>query len=200
MNDGDIQQTGSSREKRHMILANETDIIRRCQRGDQEAFAELYRHYERPMLSLAYRMLHSQEEAEDALPDAFLGMYRGIGRFRAEAAFSTWLYRIVANTCYRRLKRRKHGTHVDLDTVGEIPTRGGDARMRHMLDRAIASLPPRMKACFVLFAQEGFMQHEIAEMLDIELGTVKSQVFEARAKLREQLAPRLRGFRADEVR
>ena len=71
-----------------MTLANETDIICRCQRGEQEAFAELYRHYERPMLSLAYRLLHSQEEAEDALQDAFLSMYRGIRRFRAEAAFS----------------------------------------------------------------------------------------------------------------
>ena len=181
-----------------MPLENEQDLIRCCQRGEHRAFEALYHHYERPMLSLAYRMLGSQEEAEDALQDAFLKLYRKIGQYRFDAAFNTWLYRIVANTCYDRLKKRKRATPVPLDTVGEIAVKD-DARMRVQIQAAIDSLPPKMKASFVLYAQEGRTQRDIAEILGTKEGTVKAHVFRAKERLREILAPQMRGLNPDEV-
>jgi RNA polymerase sigma-70 factor (ECF subfamily) len=182
-----------------MALGDETSIIRRCQRGDRDAFATLYRRYERQMFAVAFRMLHGREEAEDALHDAFLGLYRRIGQFRFESAFSTWFYRIVVNTCLDRLKRRRRTAAVVLDEARE-PAGDDATELRVHLERAIAELPPRMKVCFVLFAQEGFKQREIAAMLDMKLGTVKVHVFEARARLREALAARLSGRLDDELR
>lgn len=175
-----------------MPLENEHALIRRCQDGEIDAFETVYHHYERPMLSLAYRMLDNQEEAEDALQDAFLKIYRKIGQYRFDAAFSSWVYRIVTNVCYDRLKRRKRARHVALDDAQEIGTMD-DAKIRVQLRLAIEKLPPKMKACFVLHAQEGFKQREIAEMLGMREGTVKVHVFRAKALLRDALGPHLQG-------
>ena len=182
-----------------MTRRDEEALIRRCQRGELDAFAQLYGDYEKSMLGLAYRLLGCREEAEDALQDAFLKLYRSIDRYRFEAAFSSWFYRVVVNVCYDRLGRRKKAATVDIDLIGERMGRKEDHEVRFHLQQAINQLPPRMKTCFVLFAQEGFKQREIAEMLSLSENTIKVQVFEAKARLREALAPRLRGWQSDEV-
>ena len=176
-----------------MAPENEHRLIRRCQRGELEAFEMLYRTHEQAMLAVAWRLLDTREEAEDALQDAVMKAFRRIDRFREGSTFATWLHRIVVNTCYDRLARRKRAAQVDVETIGEIP-RDDDAETRHHLRQAIATLPPRMKACFVLYAQEGFKQREIAEMLGMKEGTVKVHVFEARTRLRAVLADRMRGW------
>lgn len=174
-----------------MPLDNERDLVERCRRGDLDAFERIYRHYEQPLLGLAWRMLDDRDAAEDAVQDAMVKAYRSIGRFRAEATLSTWLYRIVANTCYDRLNRRKREGWVDLDQAEE-PAAGGRAELRHHLRRAMAGLTPKLKTCFVLYAQEGYKQREIAEMLGLQEGTVKAHVFRAKEQLREAMAPRMK--------
>jgi len=176
-----------------MPLANETALIQRCQRGDLAAFEQIYRHHEQRFLAIAWRMLDTRDEAEDALQDAMLKAFRSMGKFRADSSLSTWLHRIVCNTCYDRLRRRKAATLVDLDEVAE-PLTDDDAEMRVHLQQAIAGLPPQLKACFTLHIQEGFKQREVADMLGIQEGTVKANVFHAKGKLRAALNERLKGW------
>jgi len=162
------------------------------------AFEAIYRHYERPMLSLAYRMLNNREDAEDALQNAFMNLYRKVGQFKFDSAFSTWFYRIVMNACLDKLKKGKHSTHVPLDEMDEI-SEEAKTELGFHLQRAIDGLPPKMRACFVLFAVQGFKHREIAEILKMREGTIKAQVFGAKARLREVLKERLKGWRQDEV-
>ena len=181
-----------------MALENEEVVIRRCQQGEISAFETIYRHYEKPMLSVAYRMLSNKEDAEDALQNAFVNLYRKIAQFKFDSAFSTWLYRIVTNACLDMLKKGKSSSHVPLDQAAEL-SEDGHTELSHHLQTAIDALPPKMKACFVLFAIKGFKQREIVDMLNMKEGTIKAQVFEAKARLRNALKDRLRGWRTDEV-
>jgi RNA polymerase sigma-70 factor (ECF subfamily) len=188
----------STDQRPSMPLDNEHALIQRCRDGDVRAFEPLYHHYEGPMLAVAYRLLGSQEEAEDALQDSFLRLYRNIRRYRFDAAFSTWFYRIVVNICYDRLRKRKRAAHVALDAIQEMG-KTDDAESRVHLQRAIDDLPPKMKACFVLHVQEGFKHRQIADMLGMKAETVRVHVFRAKAQLRNTLAPRLRGLSRDEL-
>jgi RNA polymerase sigma-70 factor (ECF subfamily) len=174
-----------------MHLENERELVDRCRAGDLAAFERIFRHYESVLLRLAWRMLDDRHAAEDAVQDAMVKAYRSIGGFRAESTLSTWLYRIVANTCHDRLTRRKREAWVDLEQAPE-PAAGGRAELRHHLRRALAGLSPQLKTCFVLWAQEGYRQREIAEMLGLREGTVKAHVFRAKEQLRVALGPRMK--------
>ena len=125
-------------------------------------------------------MLGDQADAEDAVQTAFIRLHRGIGRFRGEAGIGTWLMRILINACHDTLRARK--PRFELQPAEPAPGPGPDLRLQ--LEEAILTLPERMRACFVLYAVEGFPQKEIAEMLRIREGTVKAQIFQARERLR----------------
>lgn len=181
-----------------MTLANEDRVIRRCQQGDIDAFETIFHHYKKPLLALAYRMLDNRDDAEDAMQDAFIKLHRHVGRYRFDAAFSTWIYRITANVCYDKLRKRRRSAEADLEHSPETPDRPvSDLRLH--LQQAIAALPPQAKVCFVLFAQEGFKQREVAEMLGLREGTVKRYVFEAKTRLRNALSGSLREWQTDDV-
>jgi RNA polymerase sigma-70 factor (ECF subfamily) len=182
-----------------MTIEHEESVVRRCQQGEIGAFETIYKQYEKPMLSVAYRMLNTREDAEDALQNAFVNLYRKISQFKFDSAFSTWLYRIVVNACLDKLKQRKSSSHVPLDHFDEHPEHG-HSELGYHLQKAIDGLPPKMKACFVLFAVEGFKQREIADILNMKEGTIKAQVFEAKARLRDILKNRLRGWDIDGMR
>jgi len=167
-------------------LENERDVIRRCQEGDLRAYETVYRHFHQPLLGFALRMLGQREDAEDAVQIAFIKLYRSIGRFRFDAGFSTYLMRIAINACNDVLEtRRKHRVQKDR-TVEPSHRPGSDLRLQ--LEEAIKQLPARMRECFVLFAVEGFQQKEVAEMLDLSVGTVKAHIFQAKEKLRHLLS------------
>ena len=174
-----------------MPRSTEHALLDRCRRGDVEAFGEIYRRHEPRLLRLAGRLLDDRDAAADAVQDAAIRAFRSLPRFRADATVATWLHRIVVNTCYDRLARRKREAWVDLETAPE-PAGGDEAELRHHLRRAIADLPPQRKTCFVLFAQEGYKHREIAEMLDLQEGTVKAHVFRAKEQLRTAMASRLK--------
>lgn len=147
---------------------------------------------------MAYRMLSNKEDAEEALQNAFINLYRKIGQFQFDSAFSTWFYRIVVNACFDELKKRRHSVGVPLEQAAEV-SQQAHTELGHHLQKAIDTLPPKMKACFVLFAVQGFKQREIAEILKMKEGTIKAQIFGAKARLREVLGERLRGWKTDEV-
>lgn len=178
--------------------ASEGQLIARAQRGEELAFAELFELHKRRVYSLCLRMTGDAAEAEDLAQEAFLQLFRKIGTFRGESAFSTWLHRLVVNVVLMHL-RKKGLQKVSLDetdTSQEEPVKreyGEDDRRllgsveRITLKNAIDELPPGYRAIFVLHDVEGYEHNEIAQIMNCSVGNSKSQLHKARLKLREAL-------------
>jgi len=162
------------------------DVIKQCQRGDIAAFKKLYDAYHQPMLRVAVRMLGRQQDAEDAVQTAFIKLYHGIKNFSFRSAFSTYLFRILTNVCFDAIRRQKKHQTDDLDCVTIKVEPQTDIKIQ--LEHAIAHLPERMRLCFVLFAVEEFKIDEIAEIMNLSAGGVKSTLYQARVRLRTMLS------------
>ena len=172
--------------------ASDYALAQRAHSGDMAAFEELYARHNRRVYSLCLRMTGNTSEAEDLAQEAFIQLYRKIGSFRGESAFTTWLHRLTVNQVLMHF--RKKGIKMEQTTDdGETPTqvvRGTEDpnRMpvvdRIALDRAVAQLPPGYRTVFVLHDVEGHEHEEIARMLGCSVGTSKSQLHKARMKLR----------------
>lgn len=164
----------------------ERKIIQRCQEGDIGAYKLIYDRYEQPLLRTALRMLGQREDAEDAVQVAFIKLYRGIQKFRYDSKFSTYLFRILMNVCFDQLEKRKKMRMQVLDDVNLPYHPRHDLRTE--LEEAINALPEQQRACFVLFAVEELKQSEIAEIMGLSLGGVKSNVYHAKVRLRGMLS------------
>jgi len=163
--------------------------------GDLEAFEQLYERHNRRVYSLCLRMTQNVAEAEDLAQEAFIQLFRKIGSFRGESAFTTWLHRLTVNQVLMHFRKRS----VKLERAteeGEIPVqivRGTENpnRMpvldRISLDSALKQLPPGYRSVFVLHDIEGHEHDEIAKILGVAVGTSKSQLHKARMKLRRLL-------------
>jgi RNA polymerase sigma-70 factor (ECF subfamily) len=170
-------------------------LAQRAAAGDMPAFEELYERHHRRVYSLCLRMTGNTAEAEDLAQEAFIQLYRKIGSFRGESAFTTWLHRLTVNQVLMHF--RKRGVKFEQTTDdGDVPTQvvAGTENPNHMpvvdriaLDRAIAALPPGYRAVFVLHDVEGHEHEEIARLLGCSVGTSKSQLHKARMKLRTLL-------------
>lgn len=172
---------------RRPIPADDTELIRRSRELDHAAFGELLRRHDPAMRRLAFSLLHQSSAIDDALQDAYLQAFRGLGGFRGDAAFSSWLYRIVYRSCLDRLRRRRP-TH-SLDEVVEKSRDGHfDATEQHAvgdtLRRALGELRPDHRAALMLVDGEGYSYEETAAILQTTKGTVASRVSRARAALR----------------
>jgi len=167
-------------------LENEHETIRRCQQGDRRAYEIIYRHFEPALLGLGLRMLGRQEDAEDAVQTAFLKLYRGVNQFQFSAKFSTYLLRIMMNVCFDLMQKRRGQKERAFEEIEISHAPRIDLHLQ--LEEAINTLPERMRACFVLFAVEEMKQDEIAGILNLSVGTVKAQIFHAKARLRALLA------------
>jgi RNA polymerase sigma-70 factor (ECF subfamily) len=164
----------------------DAEAVARCVAGDLGAYRWLYDRYSQPLLRTARRILGRHEEAEDAVQDTFLKLHRYIGNFRAGSTFSTYLFRILINTCNDVLRKRETARPESTSDV-DIPVHSGHEE-RHALEEAVAALPDQMKTCFVLCAVEEFSYQEAAGMLGLHIGSVKASVHRARKKLRDWLA------------
>jgi RNA polymerase sigma-70 factor, ECF subfamily len=178
--------------------ASELQLIARAQQGDEAAFEELFNAHKRRVYSLCLRMTGDPAEAEDLAQEAFLQLFRKIGTFRGESAFSTWLHRLVVNVVLMHLRKKglQQISLDDVDTSQEEPVRreygDEDRRLvgsvdRVSLERAIAQLPPGYRAVFVLHDIEGYEHNEIAQIMSYSIGNSKSQLHKARLRLRESL-------------
>ena len=180
---------------------DENRLIQRAAAGDAEAFNALMGMHERRMYAVALRMCANPEDAQDCLQEAMIRVYRAIAGFKAQSSFSTWVYRITMNTCLDELRRRKNRPNTSLDDLvdaGWSPSDGEDTPEKHMLrreaqallQRFIGELPEDMRAAVVLRDVQGFSYDEIAEMLDTNVGTIKSRISRGREKLREKITAR----------
>ena len=184
--------------KRQSEKLSEADAIERAKQGDAEAFQILYELHRRRVYSLCLRMTSNIAAAEDLTQEAFLQLFRKIGTFRGESAFSTWLHRMAVNVVLMQL-RKKNLPVVPLDETAEfeddVPKKelgGPDTRLTGSIDRlelqrSIDSLPPGYRTIFVLHDVEGYEHNEIAELVGCSVGNSKSQLHKARLKLRELL-------------
>ena len=167
-------------------------LTQRAASGDMQAFEELYQRHNRRVYSLCLRMTQNVSEAEDLAQEVFIQLFRKIGSFRGESAFTTWLHRLTVNQVLMHF--RKRGVRMEHTTEdGETPvqivkgTENPNAMPvvdRIALDKAIAQLPPGYRTVFTLHDIEGHEHEEIARMLGCSVGTSKSQLHKARMKLR----------------
>jgi len=128
---------------------DEDAIVQKCQEGDLMAYRLLYERYEQPFLRTACRMLGWQQDAEDAVQEAFLRLHRGIRHYKSGSRFSTYFFRILLNSCYDILRKRRPEMIKDFDKSG--PSHHPATELRYSIAEAIASLPDQMRICFVLF-------------------------------------------------
>jgi RNA polymerase sigma-70 factor (ECF subfamily) len=165
---------------------DEESIIRRCQEGDLMAYRAIYERYEQPLLRTALRILGQKQDAEDAVQEAFLKLYRSINSYKKGSKFSTYLFRILLNSCFDILRKRKRAGF-NIGEIEALPYYPGHESYFN-IERAIEMLPQQMRTCFILFAVEEFGQEEIAQILNKSLGTVKATVHRAKARLRSLLS------------
>jgi RNA polymerase sigma-70 factor (ECF subfamily) len=177
---------------------SESEAIERAKQGDGDAFETLYDLHKRRVYSLCLRMTANAAEAEDLTQEAFLQLFRKIGTFRGESAFSTWLHRMAVNVVLMRL-RKKNLPVVPLDDPLETEEESSkkepgapDPKLtgsvdRMQIQRAVDALPPGYRTIFVLHDVEGYEHNEIAELVGCSIGNSKSQLHKARMKLRDLL-------------
>ena len=177
---------------------SEAEAIERAKQGDAAAFEALYHLHKRRVYSLCLRMTANTAAAEDLTQEAFLQLFRKIGTFRGESAFSTWLHRMAVNVVLMQL--RKKGLPVvsleeTMESEEEAPRKepgAEDVNLAGSIDRlrlehAIGSLPPGYRMIFLLHDVEGYEHNEIAGMVGCSIGNSKSQLHKARMKLRDLL-------------
>lgn len=175
--------------------ATDLELARAASEGDRSAFEILYQRHYRRVYSICMRMTSSPAEAEDLTQDVFIQLFRRVGSYRGEAAFSTWLHRLTVNQVLMRFRKRDlqfetkvgdGGAAVTLDpeygNLMAVPIIDSIA-----LDRAISQLPHGYRTVFVLHDIEGYEHEEIAKLLGVTIGTSKSQLHKARLRLRALL-------------
>ena len=191
---------GSLREKEEGL--SETDrpgeprddesLLEGCRAGEVSAFERLYELHGARMKSVAANLLGNVADAEDAVQETFLKIYRGAAAFRGAARLSTWIYRVLVNTCFDMM-RRKRRRPVEVGEPGfargesELATPASDHSLRLSIESTLKELDPRRRSAFVLYAVEGFTHREIGDILGIPEGTSKALLFEARRDLQRRL-------------
>ena len=188
-------------ERRDVAAESESleQLTRAARRGEREAFERLVRETAPGVYALAFRLLGNEHDARDAAQETYLRAYRSIGRFRSEAAVTTWLYRIAANCCTTQLSRRR--VALPLEAAGELADEAHDgdpeavaatAAERDQLASALSRLPDPLRAVVVLHDVYELGHEAIAAELKISRAASKVRLHRARRRLREQLFPKQR--------
>jgi RNA polymerase sigma-70 factor (ECF subfamily) len=188
------------------VASSDWELVQRAQQGDREAFRELVERYQRKIAALALGMLRNREDALDIVQETFTKAYQSLDRFKGDAAFYTWVYRIAYNLCVDQQRRAAKQPQLSLDAdesgqapVGTIPDgprpdqpfdRARDAEIGRRVQQAIRELTPDHRAVILLRELEGLSYEEISQVLECPKGTVMSRLHYAR----RQLQARLRGL------
>lgn len=191
-----------------LAAASDQQIVAWAQDGTELAFRELVRRYQRPVFSLIYRMVRDREVAEDLAQETFIKVLNAIDTYRPEHKFSSWIFKIANNAAIDHLRRREpdmlslegapdavtierqEATALQVGDRGESPLDELEAReLGSHIEGAIGRLRPEYRACILLRHVEGRSYEEIASVLGLPLGTVKTYIHRARAELRDYLEP-----------
>jgi RNA polymerase sigma-70 factor (ECF subfamily) len=186
---------------------SDQQVVVYAQQGREDAYRELISRYERPVFSLIFRMVRDKETAEDLAQETFIKVLNNIDRYLPEFKFSSWLFKIANNITIDFLRRRqidtisiegapdavtaesKRATAIALASGGESPLQELESKeLGEQIEKAIGKLRPEYRACILLRHVEDYSYDEIAEIVKLPLGTVKTYIHRARAELRESLA------------
>lgn len=181
---------------------NDADLIQRCLANDQSAYTQLLEKYRRQVLSLVWRMVNNKEEAQDLAQEAFIRAFRSLESFDTTRSFPAWLFRITTNLCVDHYRKRKLKTvslvqeaghdHEERTIELESPEAGPaeefeDRQSAEWLDRMVRSLPAPYRIVILLRHQSDMAYEEIAEALNLPLGTVKARIHRAHKMLKEKI-------------
>lgn len=171
---------------------HETELLARVVSGDRDAFDNVMRAHEDRVFSVCLRILGDRERALDATQDTFLTVFRKAGQFQGRSAVGTWIYRIAVNTCYDQIRRAKRRPSESLPDYVDPSDPSAEeaiesAAMRPEIELALAALPAEFRNAVILSDLEGLSLPEVAEILEVPVGTVKSRVFRGRRMLARQL-------------
>lgn len=196
-----LEQGEATGEAGRMTPLRELQLVQAHRRGDAEAIGDLLGAYERRIYAVCFRMVRHEHDARDLAQDAMVKILQGLDGYDGRSKLSTWIIRISMNSCLSHLRKqrlRRHGS-IDRDwppgaagppeaggAAGELSPAGGveHSEMQGILSRALGSLDPQMRAVLVLRDMQDLEYSQIAEVLDVPVGTVKSRLFRARVALR----------------
>ena len=167
----------------------EAELVAACRRQDRRAQKELYDRYCRAMYTACYRICADFELANDALQEGFLKVFQKLDTFRGDSTVGAWMKVVIVRTALNKVRSRKVTEELPLNYADEEIDWGTTALDTEYLEQAINQLPAGYRAVFVLIEVEGYKHKEVAEMLDITVGTSKSQLYYAKQKLRAALQP-----------
>jgi RNA polymerase sigma-70 factor (ECF subfamily) len=183
---------------------NETNLIERVCSGDMYAFQEIVERYKKKVFYIAYDIVGDFHEAEDISQEVFIKMYRALDRFRKDAKMSSWLYQIAVNTSIDSLRRKKSKLRINVEDIEQVGVqeqtlesanpeadperRAVTALMQEHIDLALDKVTPQERTVFVMRHYNEFKIREIADVLEVSSGTVKSLLFRALKKLRKELS------------
>ena len=186
---------------RYGDLADDVLVVE-AQKGDTRAFDELVVRYRDKVYRLAYKILRNEDDAAEALQDAFTSAFRGLKGFKAESTFSTWLYRIATNASLMKYRKRRDD-HVSLEQSQSLQHDSEpmaipdwsqqpleellDAETREVMEEGLRRLPEELRTVFILRDEDGRSNAEVAQMLDLSVAAVKSRLHRARIALRDRL-------------
>lgn len=163
---------------------SDADLLKRhAMGGDKAAFGELFRRHRQRLWAVALRTLSDPEEAADALQDAMIKAYRAASRFRGDSAVTTWLHRIVVNACLDRVRRKQARPTVPLAEEWDPPAASTDRADVLAVRAALAQLPVEQRAVLVYIDMLGYSVSEVAEIMEVAVGTVKSRASRSRSQL-----------------
>ena len=184
------------------MISEEAELIRRCLAGDELACRDLVRRYQKPVYSILWRMLRRAEDVEDVTQETFIRMFRALDRYDVERPFSSWLFTIASRLAIDHIRRRRvptvslsavePGSHEEWTREVADPSPGPDDVTSHREEEVrtqalIDSLPPHYRIVVLLRHQQDLSYEEIAEALQMPLGTVKARIHRARALLQKRL-------------
>ena len=194
----------------------ELQLVEKAIAGNTDAFQSLVTKYQKKVYNIAYRMMGNEEDAKDMAQEALVKAFKSINKFRLDAAFETWLYRITTNTCLDELrKNKKKGNQISIDVYksenSDIPMRelavdknGPEVEFlkrerQRVLHNAIKDMSDDYKRVIILRDIQGFSYDEIAEMCETNVGTIKSRINRGRSMLKEKLLLHRELFKVDDV-
>ena len=178
------------------------ELIESLKRGDTNSFDELLKRYSEKVHNLAMRITRNEEDAEEILQDVFVTVHQKIDKFEGKSAFSSWLYRVTANTAFMKLRKRRQTPAVSLEEFGTsvrdswVSKKSEDCdvdyissrhELRAALEDAVEKLPEEYRTIFVLRDVDGLSSQEVGEILDISIPAVKSRLHRSRLMLRKRL-------------
>ncbi len=168
---------------------SDVELVRRSQSGSREAFSELVRRHQHLVYNVAYRFMRDATLAEDMAQESFVKAYRLLKGFRGDCSFTTWLYRVTSTTCLTEISKRKRRKEVELtpESGGVICStehKPAERDLKEQIRRCVTRLSDRYATIVTLYYLKGISYDEIAQIMDVPLGTLKTWMFRARKQLR----------------